>query len=120
MKWFGRDPAVILSVVASALSALVAFNFPLTELQTIAIMAVLYGASDVVTAFIVKSDKQLPLVIAFAETIMTLLLVFGLNISVEQVAAIMGMVTVAAGAFIRTQVEAPVPPKSIQGVVIRN
>lgn len=113
MKWFGRDPAIILSVIASALSALVAFKFPLTELAVAAIMAVLYAGSDMVTAFIIKSDKQLPLVIGFAEAVMTLLLVSGLNISVEQVAAIMSMVTVAAGAFIRTQVDAPVSRTTI-------
>jgi hypothetical protein len=118
MKWFGRDPAVVLSVIASALTALVAFNLPMTELAVTAVMAILYAGSDVITAFVVKSDKQLPVVIGFAEAILTGLLVFGYDISVEQVAAIMGLVTVAAGMFIRTQVDAPMA-KVIPGVVIR-
>jgi len=114
MKLFGRDPAITWSVVAAALAALAAFNFPLaafnfplTEVMIAGIMTVLYAGSDMITAFVVKSDKQLPLVIGFAEAVMTLILIFGMDVSVAQVSAIMGLVTVVAGAFIRTQVDAP-------------
>lgn len=118
MKLFGRDPSVTWSVVAAALAALMAFHVPLTEVMIASIMAVLYAGSDMITAFVVKSDKQLPLVIGFAEAVMTLILVFGVEMSVGQVSAIMGLVTVVAGAFIRTQVDAPVA-KVIEGQAIR-
>lgn len=114
MKWFGRDPAVILSVIAAFLSALVAFKLPITEAAVVAIMAVLYAGSDMLTAFMVRSDKQLPLVLGFAEAVIALSLVFGLEISVEQTSAIMGLVTVVVGMFVRTQVDAPMSKTSVR------
>lgn len=117
MKLFGRDPSVTWSVIAAALAALAAFKFPLTEVMIAGIMTVLYAGSDMITAFVVKSDRQLPLVIGFAEATLTLILIFGMEMTLGQVASIMGLVTVVAGAFIRTQVDAPVA-KVIQGQAI--
>lgn len=107
MRWFGRDPAVILSIVAAVLSCAVAFKMPVTEAMSAGIMALLYAGSDFLAALVVKSDKQLPTLLAFAEAGLALLMVFGIHMSTEQTSAIMGLVTVAAGAFIRTQVDAP-------------
>jgi hypothetical protein len=119
MKWFGRDPAVILSIASAALSAVVAFQLGLSEVESIAIMAVLYAASDLITAFVIRSDKQLAAVVGLAEAIFTLLFFFGFEMSTEQIAALMGVITVTAGAFIRTQVEAPIAATTSSVRIVR-
>jgi hypothetical protein len=109
MKWFGRDPAVILSIVAAALGVLVAFGLGITDAVAVAIMAVLYAGSDFLTAVIVRSDRQLPAFIGLAEAGLALLLVFGIQFSAEQTSAIMALATLVTGMFVRTQVVAPTP-----------
>jgi diacylglycerol kinase len=49
---WGREPAVIIAVVSAAISVLVAFNVPLTQAQTAALM----GLAMAIVGFITRTQ----------------------------------------------------------------
>src|SRR3982751_2466772 len=89
-----RDPALWLTLVATAVRLASAFVFHLTGEQ----QAVLNAAATALAA----------LIVAVGQALLALAIGFGLNVSAENQAVIMSFVGAIAAAFIRTQVVAPV------------
>lgn len=106
---FGRDPAVILTLLGTGLQLIAAFFIDLTIGQQSAMNAIIAGAIGVFIAFNVR-DGQVAAILGFAQALIALALGFGLKIDGDNQAVIMSFVGTAAGMFIRTQVTAPVPP----------
>ncbi len=108
---FLRDPSVIIAVLASVAQVLVVFNLGLTPETSALVIAAITAAGGIVTAVSVSKDKLLAAITGFAQSLFALLLGFGVELSADQVSALMAVVTVVAGAFLRTQVEAKVRPE---------
>jgi hypothetical protein len=105
---FGRDPALWLTLIATAVRFIGAFFVDLnTEQQAVlnaaaAALASLYVACKV-------HDGQVAAILGFAQALLALAIGFGLNIDAEHQAVIMSMIGAIVAAYVRTQVVAPVP-----------
>jgi hypothetical protein len=112
MKIFGREPALILGLLSAGLQLLVAFVLPLSAEQVTAINAIAAAAIGVGTAVVTRAadggSSIQGAVLGFAQAAITLALVFGLQMSDEQTAAIMAFVAMVAAAFVRQNVS-PTP-----------
>lgn len=103
----GREPAIWLTLVATAVRLFGAFVIHLTDNQ----QAVLNAAATAVAALIVAvmvHDGVVAAVLGFAQALLALAVGFGLNIDAEHQAVIMSFVGAAAAAFVRTQVRSKV------------
>lgn len=108
-KILGREPALILSLVASSIRLLAAFVIDLSADQ----QAVLNAAAAAVVGLLIAwrvRDGQVAAVLGVVQALLSLGVGFGLHIDAEHQAVIMSFVGTALAAFIRTQVVAPVPP----------
>lgn len=101
---FGRDPAFWTGVVKAFLALLVSFGvLGLTP----ELAGLVLGAASALLGFYVAwrtNENALAIGIGAAEAVIALIMGFGLDISADQVAAIMGLVTIALSAYTRTQV----------------
>ena len=109
MRIFGREPALWLALGASVISVIGAFWVDLGVDQQGALNAVLFTIVGIVTAITVR-DGVGAAVLGLFKALLSLALAFGLHITPEQQAVIMSLVAAATAMFVRTQVEAPVPP----------
>lgn len=108
MKLFGREPALILAVIASAIMMIATFVYPITSDQQGALNAVAMAAVGALTAWTVAEDGGLALVVGLAKAVMALAISFGLHWVPETQAVVMGFVTVIAQLFVRQNVVAPI------------
>lgn len=108
MKIFGREPALLLGLVASAVQLFSAIVLPLTVEQQGVLNAVAVAIVGVVTAVAVSSEKGAAAVVGLAQAVLALALAFGWAASPEVQGAVMAFVTAIASAYVRTQVSAPV------------
>lgn len=101
---FGRDPAFWTGVVKALLAMLISFGlFGLTPIVAGGILA----AVSAVLAFYVAwttNENAFALGIGAAEAIIALGVTLGLHWNTDQIAAIMGLVTIVLGVITRTQV----------------
>lgn len=117
-KIFGRDPALWLSLVATALKLISAFWLHLSDDHQAILNAAVAAAVGVAVAVMVR-DGQVAAILGFVQAALAVAVGFGLNIDAEHQAIIMSFVGTALAAFVRTQVIAPVPPvKVIDGEVV--
>ena len=115
MKIFGREPAVWLGVIAAGLTLLVTLGvLDITSDQTALLMAAITAVFGVITAYL-TSDTMLGVLIGAANAIIALAVGFGLNVSPELTASIIGVVTVLTGFFQRTQTSPAAQPGFIAG-----
>ncbi len=105
---FSRDPALWLTLVATAVRLASAFLFHLTGEQQAVVNAAATAVAALIVAFVVAHDGQVAAILGVAQALLALAIGFGLNISAENQAVIMSFVGAAAAAFVRTQVIAPV------------
>lgn len=114
----GREPAMIAELIAALLVIINLFFLPdfNVELQG-AINAVILAASSIYIAVRVKSDNLLPLVVGAFKTVVALLVTFGVDLTQEQQAAALTFAAILAGAFVRSNVQAPV---TVDGQVLYN
>lgn len=112
MKIFGREPAVLLALVAAAIKMIAAFWIDLTIDQQAIINALVAAIVGCVVAITVK-DGIVAALLGTAQAILALAIGFGLDVSAENQAVIMSFVGLALGMFERTQVVAPVPPPAV-------
>lgn len=106
---FGREPAVLAELVASALVVLHLFLLPeLDDALQAAINAVVLAAASIYTAIKVKSDNLLPLLVGFFKVTIALIVTLGVDLSVPQQASLLAFLSLIAGLFVRGSVEAPV------------
>lgn len=107
-KWFGRDPAIIVAQVVSAVTALVVLS-SIPEAVEAAIVVVVTFAGGVVVAFAVVKDGQVPAIVGFARAGIALLVLVKFNWSPEyQALLLIAVEQVAAFFFIKPAVVAPI------------
>lgn len=108
-KIFGREPATILSLIASAIMMFTSFIYPLTDDQQGGLNAVAMGLVGIFSYWAIAEDGGLALLVGLAKAMLALGLAFGLDMSGEQQAVLMSFVTIAAQTLIvRPNVIAPV------------
>lgn len=108
---FGREPALYVSLAATAVRLIAAFVIDLTEVQQSALNAVIAAAAGLFIAHIVH-DGQLAAILGFVQALVSLAIGLGLKIDPDGQAVIMSFVGTAAAMFTRTQVTAPVQPQT--------
>lgn len=103
-----RDPAFYVMLAATVIRLVAAFWIHLSADQQTWLNAAVAALGGVVIAVWVKRDGQIAALTGLAAALLAVAVGFGANIDAEGQAAIMSFVGVAAAAFIRTQVTAPV------------
>jgi len=103
-----RDPAVYLSLFATALRLMAAFWWHVSDDQQAILNAGATAVAAAVVAIWVKRDGQLPAALGVIQALLAIAVGFGAHLSAENQAIIMSFVGTAAAIFIRTQVVAPV------------
>ncbi len=110
MKFFGREPALILSLIATAIRLFSAFFINLTTEQQAWLNALATAGMGLLIALVVHQGIPAA-ILGFIQAILALGVGLGLHISAETQAVIMSFVGSLVAMFIRTQVVAPVPPE---------
>lgn len=105
---FSRDPALYLTLVATAVRLASAFVFHLSDDQQAWVNAAATAIAALIVAVWVQRDGQVAALLGAAQALLALAVGFGLHVSAENQAVIMSFVGSAAAAFIRTQVTASV------------
>jgi hypothetical protein len=110
---FGREPAVWLTLIATAVRLLGAFVIELTDGQQAVLNAVAAAGAALIVAVMVH-DGQVAAILGFAQALIALAVGFGLHIDADRQAVIMSFVGAAVAMFVRTQVspKAPVPAQT--------
>jgi len=107
MKWFGRDPAILITQVNAGIVALLLL-LKLSDTVTAAIAGVTTAAGGLIIAAVVRHDGVLAALVAVGRTIVTLAVVLGVHWDpAYQILLITAFETVA-GIFIRDRVVAPI------------
>lgn len=107
-KWFGRDPAVLVAQIVSAVIAIVVL-MPLQDNVAAAIGAVATAAGGLVVKFVVLRDGQLAAIIGFAKAGILLIVILGVDWSAAYQALLLVAIEQIASIFIvRDRVEAPI------------
>lgn len=113
VKIFGREPAVILGLVAVLVQFLSAFVVDVSADTQTAINVAAAAVVGLIVAFMVH-DGTIAAITGLAQAALALGMNLGLHLSGDQQAAFMAIITVFAQAFVRQQVEAPVSKESLR------
>jgi hypothetical protein len=105
-----RDPALWLTLFATAVRLAAAFLFEITDEQQAVLNAAATAIASLVVALWVRRDGQVAAILGVAQALLALAIGYGLDVSAEGQAVIMSFVGAVAAAFIRTQVTAKVDP----------
>lgn len=108
MKFFGREPALWLMAIASAIQMVSAFAFPLSGEQQGVLNAAVAALAGVAIAWSVAREKLLPALTGALTALIAVGAAFGFDLSAEAQGALMAFITAAAGFLIRDRVVAPV------------
>jgi hypothetical protein len=103
-----RDPALWLTLFATAVRLGAAFLFEISDEQQAVLNATATAVASLIVAVWVRRDGQVAALLGTAQALLALAIGFGLDVSAENQAVIMSFVGALAAAFIRTQVVAPV------------
>ncbi|WP_406145094.1 hypothetical protein [Streptomyces anulatus] len=103
MKFFGREPALIIATVSAALSLLVSFQFGLDAEQAGALVAVISAVFAAATAAITRPVAPSAFTGLVAAAV-ALLAAYGLSVSAETVGALNAVVLAVLGLMTRGQV----------------
>lgn len=115
MKLFGREPAAWVGLIEATLALAVAVGWlAWTREQTALVLAVVMAVFGVVTAYLTK-DTMLGVLVGFSKAVIALAIGFGLTLSPELTAAIIGFVTIAVSFFQRTQTSPSPTPSFSNG-----
>lgn len=112
---WGREPAVWLTLIATAVRLLGAFVIDLTDGQQAVLNAAAAAGAALIVAFLVR-DGQVAAVLGLAQALLALAVGFGLHIDADHQAVIMSFVGGVIAMFVRTQVTAPVGPTGARQV----
>jgi hypothetical protein len=110
---FKREPAIWLTLIATAVRLLGAFLIDLTDGQQAVLNACAAAGAALIVAFMVR-DGQVAAILGFAQALLALAVGFGLHIDADHQAVIMSFVGAAVAMFVRTQVIAPVSATGAQ------
>lgn len=107
-KIWGREPALLLALIAVLVKTLAAFGLNVTPDQQAVINAAA-AALIGVTIAIATHDGLSAAILGAAQAVLALAVGFGLDWSADQQAVVMSLVAAAVGMWTRTQVTAPLP-----------
>lgn len=107
MKWFGRDPAVLVTQVNAGLLALILL-LPWQETLQAAVGGVITAVGAVVIAVAVRRDGQLAALVGVARTVVALAVILGVQWDPAYQILLIAAFETVAGIFIRDRVVAPV------------
>lgn len=111
-KFFGREPALWLSLISAAVMVFSAMLFQLTPDQQGVINAVALAFFGLLTAWSVERDGLSAALLGFIKAIIALAVAFGLQLPAEKQALLMTLVSAVVAMFLRTQLSPPAPPIS--------
>lgn len=111
---FGKQPAFWLGVLQAILAFVLTIHqmrdsLHLTDERVGAIMAVLFAVLGAYEAWVVR-DTMLAVLTALAKAVIALLLVYRFEVSPETAAAVLALVAIGAGAFVRDRTSPLVVP----------
>jgi nicotinamide riboside transporter PnuC len=106
VRFLQRYPALILGIISALIQMLVAYGVHWSDGQTAAVNAACAAVFGVLTAVFLARDQILPAILGLGQAAFTLAIVFGADISQNQVATGMAFVAAVAAAFTHTQVTA--------------
>jgi hypothetical protein len=111
MRIFGREPAVLMTLIAAALQLANTFWFHWSDDQTAAINAAIAILLGAVAAALTAVDQLLPLLAGIAQALITVAVAFGFDWSQDKVTAVMAIVAAFVAFFgVRPAVTAVVAP----------
>ena len=103
MKLFGREPSAWAGLLQGVLAAVLALGlFNLTSEQTALAQAASAAVFALVTAFLTKSASA-SVVVSAAQAVLALLVGFGLSLTPETTAALIGAVQLVSAFWLRQQ-----------------
>ena len=109
MKLF-REPALLLTFVATAVRLVSAFWVPVSADQQAWVNAAATAVTAAIVAVWVKHEGQVPAILGAIQAVLALAVGFGLHWSPEQQAIFMSFVGAIAAFYTRTQVVARTTP----------
>ena len=109
VKFFGREPALVMALVAVVVQVVSAFYVDVSASQMTWINAATAAVVGLVIAVVAHDSLSAP-VLGAVQAVVALAVGFGLDWTVEQQAVVMGLAGVLVSLFVRQQVTAPVPP----------
>lgn len=112
MRFF-REPALLLTLVATAIRLISAFFTPIDDQHQAWINAAATAVCSAVVALWVRREGQVPAILGAVQAILALAVGYGLDWTAEQQATVMSFVGLACAFYVRTQVVAPVPPAGL-------
>lgn len=102
MKIFGREPAIWVGLIEAALAFALALGLDWSNEQVALVMAVVVTVFGVITAYATK-DTMLGYVVGLTKAVIALFIGFGVDVSADLTASLIGVITVGIGFFQRTQ-----------------
>lgn len=111
MKMLGREPAVLLGLVAVLVKLAAAFGVNVSGEQQAVINAVAAAAVGVTLAVMARDGVGAAL-LGFVQAALALAVGFGLGWSAEQQAVVLSVAAAVVAMWDRTQVTAPVPAQA--------
>jgi intracellular septation protein A len=114
---FGREPAAWIGLIEAGIALLTITVLHWSTEQIALVMAVVMAIFGVYTAW-VTHDTLLGVIVGLVKAVLALLVGFGVSLSPDLTAAIIGFATVALGFFNRQQTfPVAFPPVPTQGAV---
>jgi hypothetical protein len=114
-RFLGREPAVFLTLFATAVRFFAAFILDLTADQQAVLTAAAAAVAGLIVAVMVH-DGLVAGILGVAQALLALAVGFGLSIDAEHQAVIMSLVGAAVAMFVRTQVVAKVPAVNVSSL----
>ncbi|GAA0705534.1 hypothetical protein GCM10010193_70780 [Kitasatospora atroaurantiaca] len=109
MRILGREPALLLALVAVVVKTGAAFGLHVSTDQQAAINAAAAALVGLIVAFMAH-DGVAAAILGAAQALLALAVGLGLHWSADQQAVTMSLIAVLISMFVRTQITAPVPP----------
>lgn len=109
MKILGKEPAFFVGVIEAVILVLVTFGLPHDAAAVLATLTVAVGG--VLTAVAAK-DTLLAALLGLVKALVVLVVFLGYDISDEQTASILGLLTLILGGYLRTQTSSTDTPIS--------
>lgn len=109
MKIFGREPALVMAFISSAIAVTSALIFPLTDEQQGVLNAVVVALFGFITAALLAHEKFVPALVGLIKAVIAVAIAFGLHMTPETQGLVLTLVAAAAALWYRPQVVASVP-----------
>lgn len=111
MKIFGREPALIMAFLSSAIAVFSAIIFHLNAEQQGGLNAAVMAVFGFITAAMLAKEKYVPALVGVLKALIAVAISFGLHLTPEVQGVILTFVATAAALWYRPQVVASVPPE---------